>query len=140
MHLYMQRRLVPQRWSVCRGFRRYSRQRVNEPWTVYSKARLVTSHEEDDHQELDKNQASILAILEREGVRLVVAQDAVRNPSAVLVFDQLMTTIEDLHRDLEQANDACKRVENQLVATRKKHPASSPFPQQGEIDYCPRKV
>ena len=99
-----------------------------------------TDHEEDDHQGSDEDQASILATLEREGVGLVVARDAVRNPSAVLVFDQLTTTIEDLRRDLERANDARKRAENQLVATRGKRPASPPSPQQGEIDYRPRKV
>ena len=99
-----------------------------------------TDHEEDDRQGLDEEQASILATLKREGVRLVVARDAVRNPSAVLVFDQLMMTIEDLCRDLERVNNARKRAENQLVATREKCPAFPPSPQQGEIDYHPRKV
>ena len=100
----------------------------------------ATPKDEDGYRGREEEQEYILNTLEREGIGRIMAQDAVTNPLAVLVFSQLTTLVEDLRHDLEQAHDACRRAENQLIISQKKCPASPRSPQRGETDHNPRKV
>ena len=100
----------------------------------------ATPKDEEGDQEREEEHEHILNALECEGIGHIVAQDAVTNPSAVLLFSQLTTLMEDLRHNLERAHDACRQAENQLVISQKKCLASPRSPQHGETDHKPRKV
>jgi len=53
---------------------------------------------QDRYREVEEEHSSLLNLLEREGIRHIVAQEVVTNPSAVLAFSQLTTVMDDLGR------------------------------------------
>ena len=91
------------------------------------------------HSELYSEEAhlsGLVSSLEREGIGLEVARDAVTSDSAVMAFEALLAVIDDLRRESDRANRARKLAENQLVSARKR-PASPSSPPKEEL---PRKV
>jgi hypothetical protein len=85
---------------------------------------------------METHLGELVSSLEREGVGLEVARDAVTSESAVMAFETLLAVVDDLRRESERANRARKLAENQLVSARKR-PASPSSPPKEER---PRKV